>query len=103
MIIDEPQACQLCDGTFTIRALLEAASHHWAALNVTVSESPCCQAREELEIQANKVIRGYLYAAGVPHFCGMEEYDAPGLAIERRGERVWLLWEGTEHALEPIG
>ncbi|WP_309708001.1 hypothetical protein [Armatimonas sp.] len=103
MTIDTPQTCRLCDGTFTIRALLEAASQHWSALNVMISTSPCCKKQEELEIQTNKVIRGYVYAAGAPHFCGMEEYDAPGLALERREGRVWLLWEGTERLLESIG
>ena len=103
MTIETPQICRLCGGIFTLRALIEAATQHWAALNVTISASPCCQVREELEVQTDKVILGYVYAAGRPHFCGMEEYDAPGLALRRHEGRVWLVWEGTERPLESIG
>lgn len=75
MTIDDLQTCRLCGGTFTIRALIEASSKHWGALNVTVSQSPCCQSREELCILTNKVERGYVYAAGAPHFCPRFRYN----------------------------
>ena len=100
--LDELQPCPLCGGTFTIRALLEAVFRYWPALNVVYSRSPCCQAQEELEVHVNKVVRGYIYAAGAPHFCGMDEYEVPGLALEQRGKDYWLCWESRERLL-PTG
>ena len=99
MHLDELQPCPLCGGTFTVRALIEAAFRYWPALNVVYSRSPCCQAQEELEVHTNRVVRGYIYAAGTPHFCGMDEYEVPGLALEQRGKDYWLCWESRERLL----
>jgi len=102
MSLDSPIRCTRCKGTFTVRALVKAASQHWAALNVTITSTPCCQAREELEIVPGKVTRGYIYAAGAPHFCGMEEHEAPGLALERRDGQTWLVWGDLARPLESV-
>ena len=102
MPIDDPQPCRLCGGTFTIRALIEAAFRYWPSLNVVYSRSPCCQSQEELEVHSNKVIRGYTYAAGAPHFCGMEEYDAPGIVLACQGHDYCLCWENRTIPLERV-
>lgn len=102
MTIDDPQTCRLCGGTFTVRALLHSATEYWPELNVVFAESPCCQTREELQIETNKVWRGYSYAAGVPHYCAMEEYAVPGLSLNRHGSTVTYVFEGQERTLRLI-
>ena len=102
MHLDELQSCPLCGGTFTVLALIEAAFRYWPALNVVYSRSPCCQVQEELEIHTDKVIRGYIYAAGAPHFCGMDEYDAPGLKLDRHGEDYGLWWDNRKIPLATV-
>jgi hypothetical protein len=98
--IDDPQPCRLCGGAFTVRALLERAAWFWPTVDVVVSATPCCGASEELRLADGRVERGYVYAAGGPHFCGMETYDAPALKVTRAGDRLTCTLDGVARALE---
>ena len=102
MHIDERQPCCMCGGTFTVRALIEAADRYWPSLNVVYSRSPCCQSQQELSVHTNKIIRGYTYAAGEPHFCGMEEYDAPGIDLNSQSGNYFLRWENRTIPLAEV-
>jgi len=84
LTIDSIQKCKLCGGSFTVRAVLDLANHFWPEVDVVVCGSPCCDHREELRVEDGKVERGYVYAAGSAHFCGMEEYDVPTLEVETK-------------------
>jgi len=64
-----------------MRAILEAAESYWPALDVVFAVRPCCGARDEMQLQPNTLWHGYVYAAGAPHFAGMDEYAAPGLSV----------------------
>jgi hypothetical protein len=95
MTFDSPQTCRLCGGTFTVRALVEGLTHFWREVDVAVAEAPCCRATEELRIVNGRVERGYVYAAGAPHFCGMEVYEVPGLRGVAKGDALVFELDGV--------
>ncbi|MBN1269339.1 MAG: hypothetical protein JXB04_07120 [Kiritimatiellae bacterium] len=97
--IDSPQTCRLCGGRFTVRALLDRITHFWPEVDVVVSDSPCCHTAEELRIEDRKVERGYVYAAGAPHFCGMEVYDAPTLELKEKQDTLVFVLDGKERTV----
>jgi hypothetical protein len=100
--IDSPQICKLCGGSFTVRSILENAHAYWPALNVTLAQSPCCQVQEELQIQTQKIIRGYVYAAEAPHFCAMEEYEVPDLEWECRDNSLIFKLNQVEYVIKLV-
>lgn len=95
-----PISCSRCEGSYTVLDLVERAEDWWRNVDVVRSTTPCCAAREEIRIEPGKVGRGYVYAAGGPHFCGMVEYVCPeisdrkdseeGLSFSLRGEGRWV-------------
>lgn len=102
LTIDSPQTCKLCGGTFTLRAVLEAAEKYWPALDVTFAARPCCGARDELQLRPNIVWHGYLYAAGQPHFAGMEEYAVPGLTVRAGLDGITFTLDGRTFTLPSV-
>jgi hypothetical protein len=95
MTFDAPQTCRLCGGSFTVRGLVEAVTHVWSAVDVAVSKAPCCGVPEELRLTNGRVERGYVYAAGAPHFCGMEVYEVPGLRGVAKGDALVFELDGV--------
>ena len=67
--------------------------------SIAISESPCCYTREELRIETGKVWRGYVYAAGAPHFCGMEEYEVPNLILKTKRPELSFVLGGQERTV----
>lgn len=98
--IDDARACGLCGGSFTVRELLDRVASFWPEVDVVVSRSACCGGPEELRISDGLVERGYVYAAGAPHFCGMEEYVVPGLEVREKGDRLVFALDGDERTAE---
>ncbi|WP_435693407.1 hypothetical protein [Rubritalea sp.] len=64
-------------------------------MNVVTSKTPCCGKEENIRISNGSVSRGYIYAAGSAHFCGMEEYDASDLCILKESESLEIELNGT--------
>lgn len=102
MTVSDPQSCRLCGGSYTIRSVIEAAHRYWPSLHLVYSRRTCCGATEEFEVQPGKVVIGYIYAAGAPHFCGMEEYDAPGLTLNCEDGIYSLRWDNHTIPLETV-
>ena len=100
MTIDDTRTCPLCGGSFTVRALLDRVASFWPEVGVVVSGVPCCGRPEELRISDGLVERGYVYAAGSPHFCGMEEYVVLGLKVREKGDRLVFVLDGDERTVE---
>jgi len=97
--IDTAQVCKLCGGAFTIRGILDHISYYTPAVDVVVAEGPCCHHTEELRIEEGKVVRGYVYAAGTSHFCGMEDYIVPGLELIEKTERLVFVLDGLKRVV----
>ena len=73
----KPLKCEKCGRSVTVRQLIRGASDYWGAVNVVISETPCCHSREELRLATGKVMRGHVYAAGGPRFRVTDEWEAP--------------------------
>ncbi|MEM6326665.1 MAG: hypothetical protein AAF791_06050 [Bacteroidota bacterium] len=83
-------ACPACGGTYTVREVLRQPHAYWAALDVLQCTTPCCGRTEEVQLRDGEIIRGYVYAAGAPHFAGMECHGIPELRVRsRRGGLVY--------------
>ncbi|HSJ52604.1 MAG TPA: hypothetical protein VLC52_02565 [Anaerolineae bacterium] len=98
--IDAAQRCLRCGGSFTVRALVERIAWFWPEVDVAVSALPCCQAVEELRLEDRKVWRGYVYAAGAPHFSPMEACEAPALVLKRNDSVLVFELDGVERVVE---
>lgn len=96
MDINHQQTCKLCGGNFSVGEILSFAEFYWPELDVLVCKSPCCQKSEELQLSEGVVERGYVYAAGSPHFAGMEVYKAPNLHVSKRSQAIIFNLGGTE-------
>ena len=100
LTIDTKQKCKLCGGTFTVRDLLRLADHYWPELDVVCCKAPCCDHTEELRIENGTIERGYVYAAGAPHFAGMEEYDVPTLELEKKKRDLVFTLDGERRHIK---
>ena len=95
--VDDPIRCHACGQTYTVRHLLAAAYRCLPGLYVTQCHTPCCAKTEELFLCDDQISRGYLYAAGAPHFAAMEEYAAPGLAVKYGPGDLFITWNEWTH------
>ncbi len=81
MDITQEQVCKLCGGKFTVLGILENAQSYWPELDILRCLAPCCSSGEELRIKTGQIERGYVYAAGAPHFASMEKYLVPNMVV----------------------
>ena len=97
--VDDPIRCDACGQNYTVRQLLVAAYRCLPDLRITQCQTPCCGKPEELFLCDDQISRGYLYAAGAPHFAAMEEYAAPGLAVNYGPDRLLITWNDWTHII----
>ena len=93
MTMENKITCPGCQSVYDITDVLRNAKYYWENVNIVVAENPCCQKREEVRIQTGKAIRGYVYAAGSPHFCGMVDYKVKGLTLNTKSPYSFTLNE----------
>jgi hypothetical protein len=96
MDIHQEQICRLCGGKFTVGGILELADFYWPRIDVLVCKSPCCEKTEELQLADGQIERGYVYAAGAPHFAGMELYKVPGLRVVKSSRAIKYTVSGAK-------
>ncbi len=94
MDIFERQKCKICNGNFSIKSILDLAECYWAELDVLICKSPCCDSNEELMLSDGQIERGYVYAAGAPHFAGMEQYNVVGLTVVKDSKSLIYTLDG---------
>jgi hypothetical protein len=97
--IDAIQKCRLCGKAFTVRGIIERATSYWSMLDVVKTTSPCCNTTDQLRLENGTVWRGYVYAAGGPHFSAEERYEAPTLTIKRKRSDLCFLFDGKEYVI----
>lgn len=90
MNTDTEIICKHCADIFTPKDLIDRIEKYWEEVDVFVSSTPCCNNEEEFRISINTFVRGYVYAAGCPHFSGVEEYELSCEIPER-----WKRFIGT--------
>ncbi len=96
MDIHQEQNCRLCGGKFTVKDILELADYYWPSIDVLVCRSPCCEKTEELQLEEGQIERGYVYAAGAPHFAGMQLYKVPGLNVAKSSRAITYTVNGSK-------
>ena len=96
MDIHQEQNCRLCGEKYTVQGILELADYYWPRIDVLVSKSPCCAKIEELQLEEGQIERGYVYAAGAPHFAGMELYKVPGLHVVKSDRAITYTDNGSK-------
>ena len=93
--------CHSCGSRIAPMVLVERAESYWARLGLFVSSLPCCGTREEFQLRGDDLVRGYVYAAGQPHFCAVETYRVEGVRVEH-GDPTRLVWDGGERLVAPL-
>jgi hypothetical protein len=71
--------CPSCKQGISPGEFIGACSRYWRELNVVRFVCPLCQKSTEACIESTRISLGYTYAAGSPHFCGMEEFQVTEL------------------------
>jgi hypothetical protein len=74
--------CQVCREKFDAIDLLRNAVEYSPTTQTIRSFTPCCHSEETIRIHYKKLERGYIYAAGGPHFSPEEEYAIGDLDYE---------------------
>lgn len=91
--------CGRCGADVAAAELLAGVEWYWSALGVFSGRSPCCGGVEEVRLRDGELTRGYVYAAGAPHFCPVEAYPVAGLRVEH-GDLVRVVWDGGQRTVE---
>ena len=80
--------CHVCKKTYSPMDLIRKAKSFWPETEVIRTESPCCGQKEEIRLSYRRLERGYIYAAGGPHFSAEETYAVPGLICIKNNDGV---------------
>jgi hypothetical protein len=94
-----PPPCWSCGAPFTPQRWLGGLMDWWARVNVTRLQCPACGQIEELSLADGGFERGYTYAAGSPHFAGMEPFDLPGLRVTAHADALEVTLDGETRRL----
>ena len=72
-------ACDACGAALAPCAWFDGVDGWWPTLAVFRHACPC-GSQEYVQIAPDRIIRGYIYAAGTAHFADMDELAVPGPA-----------------------
>lgn len=80
---------------------LSACSHFWSDIDAVRFTCPRCAQRTDARLESGQVWLGYVYAAGIAHFCGMQEFGIHGLRVERDGSDLVAELDETTWRIRP--
>ena len=83
--------CPACRRHVSTRDFLSGCSDFWADLGIVRFRCPLCRESTDARLRTSRIVLGYVYAAGAPHFCGMVDVDVPGLEVQSDGEGLAVL------------
>ena len=92
--------CPSCKTAIAPVAFLSACSDYWSVADTVKFTCPTCHAPTDARVEEGQVSLGYIYAAGGPHYCGMEEVSVPDLSVWRDGESLVSDLHGVERRIE---
>lgn len=93
--------CVRCNSKYSITELFPFAIEYKAKLNVVIAKCPHCDSKKEIQILSGKIIYGYIYAAGEPHYCGMEEYSLDDLVVISKDPFKYR-YNNIEYIVKPV-
>ena len=91
--------CTRCKKQIPIDVFFDSCTNYFPDLRVMECTCPGCGDRIEAQPEPGAVWLGYIYAAGQPHFSGMEKVLVEGLRVSAGsqsmqitlGDRTWTL------------
>jgi hypothetical protein len=94
-------ACPSCKSAVSTSGLLSACSKFWADIDTVRFTCPRCEQHADARLESGRVWLGYVYAAGIPHFCGMEQIGIDGLRVWRDGTDLVAELDQTTWRIRP--
>lgn len=83
--------CPACRQDVSTRDFLAGCSDFWADLGIVRFRCPLCHESTDARLRTSRIVLGYVYAAGAPHFCGMVDVEVPGLEVQSGGAALAVL------------
>ena len=90
--------CNECSKEFSSEDLIRRISDYWKGVDAFISSTPCCNNKEEIQISESTISRGYVYAAGSPHFCRMEDYCFSDIEVHENDD--FFIFEFSDKTLK---
>ena len=78
--------CKSCKKEYDPIDLIRNSQVYDKSTKTIKTHTPCCSSGETIRIYYKMLERGYIYAAGGPHFSTMEEYDVDNLSYEETSD-----------------
>lgn len=94
-------ACRRCGHQPSPAEFLDGLKAWWPKVPVLIHLCTQCGEREEVQIEPDLVLFGYVYAAGTAHFCAMERCEIPGLGVGGREQDLLLTLADRQWRLPP--
>jgi len=92
--------CPGCKTDVLVADVLRGASKYWPTEKVALHcYFSCCGGVHEASIRSGKISMGYLSAAGTAHFCGMEDYEIPGMQVCQCDAGLEVIYEGEQYLI----
>lgn len=88
-----------CQQPLSPEAFLAAVRGYASATRSFSGTCPGCGEFWEFQARGGELVFGFIYAAGSPHFEGLEDVAARGLRVHADGGASRLQWDG--HAWPP--
>jgi hypothetical protein len=88
--------CFRCKKNTPLDLLLDTCHSYWSELNVLKCACPYCGQTSEIQIEDGTIWFGYIYAAGVPHFAGIDPVHINGLSVQCSVGSIRIEFEGKE-------
>jgi len=95
--------CPSCSAEVSVAEVLAGASKYWSVVRAALHcRFPCCGAINEAQLMSEKISMGYLYAAGTAHFCGMVDYEVPGMTVARCENGLKVYYQGQAFLIPSV-
>jgi hypothetical protein len=88
--------CFDCSRSFELTELLSSAHDYWPQMRIVKVKTPCCGATEEIRVSNGLVERGYVYAAGAPHFSSEQPVEFEALQVVPGEDFVELVFPNNQ-------
>jgi hypothetical protein len=75
--------CPACKREIDVSAFVENCRSYFATTHTVSFRCPLCEKTTDARIERGRILLGYIYAAGAPHFCGMIEIPVANIDVDR--------------------
>jgi hypothetical protein len=94
--------CFSCKKNTPLVLFLDTCHSYWPELNVLKSDCPYCKITSDIQIENGIIWFGYIYAAGAPHFSGVDPVPINDLSVQHSVGSIRIELEGKEWVIKKI-